>query len=58
MREKEAGKRLETAEFDGKTIKIGDKLPIPKQKLVVRPLSWVDDPASGPKGVFANGRSK
>ena len=56
MRRKYPGKRLETADFGGKTLKIGDKVPIPAQKLDIRPTSWADDPAKGPKGVFTNGR--
>ena len=56
MSRKDEGKRLFSAEFDGKTVKIGDRLPIPPKKLVIRPKSFVDDPAKGPRGVFANGR--
>jgi hypothetical protein len=56
MRRKDPGKRLNSADFDGKMVQIGDKLPIPAQKLDIRPASWVDDSARGPKGVFTNGR--
>lgn len=56
MRRKDPGKRVETAVFDGKPIKIGDILPIPERKLKVRPKSFADDPAKGPRGVFTNGR--
>lgn len=56
MRLKDEGKRLNSAEFDGKTVKIGDKLPIPARKLDIRPKSWADDPSKSPKGVFRNGR--
>jgi hypothetical protein len=56
MRRKDPGKRLKSADFDGKAVKIGDKLPIPAQKLDIRPKSWVDDAARGPRGVFTNGR--
>lgn len=38
--------------------KVGDIVPMPPQKLDVRPASWADDPAASPKGVFQNGRSK
>lgn len=57
MSQKDPGKRLFCTEIDGKRVEIGDKLPIPAKKLVVRPKSWVDDPARSPKGVFTNGRS-
>lgn len=57
MSPKDPGKRLFFTEIDGKRVEIGDKLPIPAKKLVVRPKSWVDDPARSPKGVFTNGRS-
>lgn len=56
MSHKDPGKSVKTADFDGKTIKIGDKLPIPTEKLTIRPKSWVDDAARGPKGIFTNGR--
>lgn len=56
MSAKDPGKRLISAEIDGKTVKIGDKLPIPAQKLDIRPKSWADDAARGPRGVFTNGR--
>lgn len=57
MRRKDVGKRLNSAEIDGKVVQIGDKLPIPAQKLVVKPSAWSDDAARGPRGVFTNGRS-
>jgi hypothetical protein len=52
MKPKNTGKTLNSATFQGKTIKIGDKLPVPTPKLVIRPTSWVDDPAKSPTGVF------
>jgi hypothetical protein len=36
--------------------KIGDRVPLPKPKLDVRPEHWIDDKARGPRGVFTNGR--
>jgi hypothetical protein len=56
MSPKNPGKRLNSADFDGKTVKIGDKLPLPARKLDIRPKSWADDSARSPKGVFTNGR--
>lgn len=35
--------------------RIGDRVPLPKPKLDVRPAHWVDDPKRGPRGVFTNG---
>lgn len=58
MRRKSVGKRLETTEIDGKSVKIGDIVPIPAEKLTIRPLSFVDDPKKGPRGVFRSGRGK
>lgn len=54
--EKDPGKRLFCAEIDGKRVEIGDKVPLPTEKLRVRPKSWSDDRARGPRGVFTNGR--
>lgn len=34
---------------------IGQKVPVEKPKLDVRPAHWVDDKARGPKRVFTNG---
>ena len=56
MSRKDPGKRLNSAEIGGKVLRIGDKVPIPAQKLTVRPKSWIDNSAKGPKGVFTNGR--
>lgn len=37
-------------------LSIGDRvLPAPKPKLDVRPKSWSDSKAKGPRGVFQNG---
>lgn len=54
---KSDGKRLHFTKIDGKLVKIGDTLPVPVEKLKVRPKSFADDPRRGPKGVFTNGRS-
>lgn len=36
--------------------RIGDRVePAPKPKLDVRPMSFVDSPQRGPKGIFRNG---
>lgn len=35
--------------------KIGDRVPMPKPQMDVRPAKWVDSPARSPKGVFRNG---
>lgn len=43
---------------DGVEYRIGDRLPLTKPKLVVRPKSWIDDPARGGRGLFTNGRGK
>lgn len=40
-------------------LRVGDRVPMPpKPKLKVRPASWVDSPAKGPRGAFTNGRGK
>lgn len=39
-------------------LRIGDREPMPKRKLDIRPSSNADDKASSPRGVFRNGRSK
>ena len=47
----------EVVTSDGRTLRIGDKVPLPKRKLVIKPIGFVDDSARGPRGVFRNGRS-
>ena len=39
-------------------LRVGDREPMPKRKLDIRPSSNADDPASSPSGVFRNGRGK
>lgn len=37
-------------------LKIGDRLPLPPRPTIkIRPMSNVDGPKNGPKGVFRNG---
>lgn len=45
-------------ERDGGLLRVGDVLPLPKEKLSIRPASRADDPARGPSGVFRNGRGR
>ena len=41
----------------GDGLAIGARLPLaPAEKMKVRPASWIDDTARGPRGVFRNGR--
>jgi hypothetical protein len=37
-------------------LKIGDRVPLPRPKLTIRPSRNADDSASSPRGVFRNGR--
>lgn len=53
-----AGRHLQSITRDGQILRVGDRLPLPKLKLEVRPASWADDPAKSPRGCFRNGRGK
>lgn len=38
-------------------LKVGDRVPMPPRPTIkVRPMSHVDGPKNGPRGVFRNGR--
>lgn len=37
-------------------LKIGDRVPLPKQKLRVVPMSWIDRGGKSLRGAFSNGR--
>lgn len=43
---------------DGQLLQVGDRLPLPKSKLELRPARSADDPTRSPRGVFRNGRGK
>lgn len=45
-------RRVTEIEVDGKMVKVGDKMPLPKQKLDVRPTAPIDNRPS-----FAPGRN-
>lgn len=51
-------RQLRETMIDGKLVRIGDKVPLPPRKLRVDPASFVDDPATGPRGAFRNGRGR
>jgi hypothetical protein len=53
---RDPGRSVDAHTAGDATIRVGDTLPLPKPKLVVKPASFADDPAASPRGVFTNGR--